>query len=541
MKKLVLILLMVGGCYAQSSQPVIVNPKCSIPFTFTSTTTAYFPSIAGYDNRQSGCTNWAITYSNFGFASVSLVVQSASMGTVSTAGSFSTFAGSVASGINPNTATTQALTTMSGYYPWIRVTATLSGTGTLRGWLIGTLPLSSSGGGGGGGGGGLCPGGSSGQVQYNSSGNCAGTSGLTATSTRVLFADGAIATPSIAFGTTTTLGFYKLSSTIIGFPDNIIQLVSSGDTTQKFNMNYNNFDAYETIGGSFDFSFRDKVTTSVYGILSGIGLTFGPFGSVISAGNSVAFIRLGNNIGAVQNSTGQEVDLQLRKNFMLAVASPSTPSAGYGSVYVDSTAKVLSNKDDAGVITHTIETHDCGSGFVQKVDAAGLITCASASGSGTVNSGTQFQAAYYASNGTAVSGSTNLIRRTQCLIFGANNATAVLADADLGPQSRQYFLPYAATLVEMEVAGDGGTPNIILGRSRAGSIVNLTSSALATAGSGGIACSNTGGTTGIDGATTCSNTLQNTSWNAGDWVVAVSGTAGGVAKEMTACLTFNVN
>lgn len=135
----------------------------------------------------------------------------------------------------------------------------------------------------------------------------------------------------------------------------------------------------------------------------------------------------------------------------------------------------------------------------------------------------------------------NSKRRTACIVLGSNNASSTLADADLGPQSRQYFINAAATATEIEVAADGGTPNIIIGRSRAGSIVNLTSAALATASSGGIACSNTGGTTGIDGATTCSSTLQNTSLNAGDWITLVSGTAGGAAKQMTACVTFTVN
>jgi hypothetical protein len=143
-------------------------------------------------------------------------------------------------------------------------------------------------------------------------------------------------------------------------------------------------------------------------------------------------------------------------------------------------------------------------------------------------------------NGAAVTSAKQSVeptRRTLCLLFGANNGSA-LVDADLGPQSRQYFVPWAGTLVEEEVAADAGTPNVILGRSRAGSIVNTTSSALATASSGGIACSSTGGGTGLDGATSCSSTLQNTSWNVGDWITAVSGTAGGTAKQMTACLTF---
>jgi len=138
---------------------------------------------------------------------------------------------------------------------------------------------------------------------------------------------------------------------------------------------------------------------------------------------------------------------------------------------------------------------------------------------------------------TSAKHSVETTRRTVCLPIGANNGSA-LADADLGPQSRQFFLPYAGTLVEMEVAADAGTPNIILGRSRAGTVVNVVSAALATAASGGIACSSAAGGPGLDGATTCASTLQNTSWNVGDWVTLVSGTAGGTAKEMTACLTF---
>ncbi len=131
-------------------------------------------------------------------------------------------------------------------------------------------------------------------------------------------------------------------------------------------------------------------------------------------------------------------------------------------------------------------------------------------------------------------------RRTVCIPSGSNNGSA-LADADLGPQSRQYLVNAPWTLVEVTVAADAGTPNIILGRSRAGTIANLTSAALATAASGGIACSKTSGVTGLDGATTCSATLQNTGFNAGDWITLVSGTAGGTAKEMTACATFTVD
>lgn len=131
-------------------------------------------------------------------------------------------------------------------------------------------------------------------------------------------------------------------------------------------------------------------------------------------------------------------------------------------------------------------------------------------------------------------------RRVCDIVIGDTTGSA-LTNGQLGPQKRLCYIPYAATVVEITVAADGGTPNIILGRNVAGSVSNLTSSALATAASGGIACSNTGGTTGIDGATTCSSTLQNTALAAGSYIEAVSGTAGGTAKLMTAHVVYTVD
>ena len=128
-----------------------------------------------------------------------------------------------------------------------------------------------------------------------------------------------------------------------------------------------------------------------------------------------------------------------------------------------------------------------------------------------------------------------------CDIPVGDTSASALTNGQLGPQSRVCFIPAAATIVEMDVNADGGTPNIIVGRNRAGSIVNIVSAALATASSGGIACSNTGGTTGINGATTCSSTLQNTGLNAGDYLELVSGTAGGVAKFMVAHIIYTIN
>lgn len=133
-----------------------------------------------------------------------------------------------------------------------------------------------------------------------------------------------------------------------------------------------------------------------------------------------------------------------------------------------------------------------------------------------------------------------LVRRVCDMAIG-DTTGSVLVNGQLGPQKRICYIPYAATVVEISVAADGGTPNVIVGKNAAGSVTNLLSSALATAASGGIACANTGGTTGLDGATTCSSTLQNGSIAAGSYLELVSGTAGGTAKLMTVHVVYTVN
>lgn len=131
-------------------------------------------------------------------------------------------------------------------------------------------------------------------------------------------------------------------------------------------------------------------------------------------------------------------------------------------------------------------------------------------------------------------------RRSCSIIVGADNASSALVNGDLA-QGQQCFVPQASTVIEVTVRADAGTPNVIPNRDRLGSVVSLLSSALATAGSGAQACSNAAGTTGIDGTTTCSSTLQNTSLSAGDWIGLASGTAGGTAKRMSISVTYSVN
>jgi hypothetical protein len=111
---------------------------------------------------------------------------------------------------------------------------------------------------------------------------------------------------------------------------------------------------------------------------------------------------------------------------------------------------------------------------------------------------------------------------------------AVLTDANIGPQNNACTAPAAITVVEVRVIADGGTPSALPRNTTVGlSSTNFLSGALATGASGVVACSNTGGTTSIYGTTTCTNTLTSTTLAAGARVGIVSGTAGGVAKQLT--------
>ena len=138
-----------------------------------------------------------------------------------------------------------------------------------------------------------------------------------------------------------------------------------------------------------------------------------------------------------------------------------------------------------------------------------------------------------------------------CDIAVGDASGSVVTDAQLGPQKRVCQVPQAGTVLQVTVSADAGTPSILVGRSRcttfttgvctAETRVNLTSSALAAAASGFDGCSNVGGTAGIDGGTTCSSTLQNTSLSVGDYIELVSGTAGGTAKLVTIHVLYSVN
>lgn len=129
---LALLAITTSQAQAHAQTPTPRAPDCNIAFTLTAAAASN-----PYDNRQQGCTNWVITYTSSGFTVLSLAFQS-SADTNGTPTAWGSFAGTVVTGINPNTAITQATSTFTGYYPWLRVNLSgLTGTGTVRGLAYG--------------------------------------------------------------------------------------------------------------------------------------------------------------------------------------------------------------------------------------------------------------------------------------------------------------------------------------------------------------------------------------------------------------------
>lgn len=131
--------------------------------------------------------------------------------------------------------------------------------------------------------------------------------------------------------------------------------------------------------------------------------------------------------------------------------------------------------------------------------------------------------------------------RTCTIVVLGTGTAGVLQTTDADYDDQDCFVAKASTVIEVTVRADTGTPAATPSRDRLGTAVNLVSTALATASSGGQACSNAGGTTGLDGATTCSATLQNTALNAGDWLGLANGLTVSTAHRISIAITYTVN
>jgi hypothetical protein len=117
----------------------VPRPDCIIDVTLT----AAGQSAGGAGTcgvNINGVYEWRLTYKSSGFTALSLIVQSAppDAGGVCTAAAWVAFAGTIETGVNPNTATTSASSSFKGFEPCVRVTLTSKvGTGTVTGQLYG--------------------------------------------------------------------------------------------------------------------------------------------------------------------------------------------------------------------------------------------------------------------------------------------------------------------------------------------------------------------------------------------------------------------
>ncbi len=141
-----------------------------------------------------------------------------------------------------------------------------------------------------GGGGAGNPGGSSTQLQYNNAGSFGGTTGLTWDGSVLTMPDGTISAPSLQWTHTGSgkLGFYKLDNTTLGFPDQTMSFINSGDTRFFLRLQQNNIDIVQQLASSFDLTFYNASGVGsghVVALLSDSNLLFGPFsGGALNTG-----------------------------------------------------------------------------------------------------------------------------------------------------------------------------------------------------------------------------------------------------------------
>src|SRR3989304_3216582 len=159
-KHLVLIIaLTLPGFMFGQAQPMPPDCVVFVQLTGNGSGTGTVPTN-GFNNQFWGCQGWTLQYQAIGTGAITgLTVQSAPLAAGGIAGTWVTYAGTVVTGINPNTSSTGAVTQFDNgtvTVPFIRVLLT-EGTfvGTLTGTLYGWRSQGNPSGGGGAGAG--CP------------------------------------------------------------------------------------------------------------------------------------------------------------------------------------------------------------------------------------------------------------------------------------------------------------------------------------------------------------------------------------------------
>lgn len=147
-----------------------------------------------------------------------------------------------------------------------------------------------------------------------------------------------------------------------------------------------------------------------------------------------------------------------------AIVAPATPAAGLGRIYVDSTSKNLSVKDDAGVVKHGVQTNTgSANNFVTAISDAGVVslarpTCANLSDSGTGCSSaagiTQLTGDVTAGAGSGSQAATVVNLPTGVTQAGYLAATAIVAPATPGAGIGRIYVD--STSKNLSVKDDAG-------------------------------------------------------------------------------------
>jgi hypothetical protein len=127
---------------AAAQQLVRVDPDCPVngaAFAFSAAAQTLV-----IDNRQSGCSNWTVTYDQVAAGALQIELQSApNVGGVP--GTWVTFAGStIIQGANPSTATPSGIIQLAGFQPFVRVISD-SQSANILGFVFGSRSAASAG------------------------------------------------------------------------------------------------------------------------------------------------------------------------------------------------------------------------------------------------------------------------------------------------------------------------------------------------------------------------------------------------------------
>src|SRR6185437_6597728 len=125
-----------------------------------------------------------------------------------------------------------------------------------------------------------------------------------------------------------------------------------------------------------------------------------------------------------------------------------------------------------------------------------------------------------------------------CTFDNDTQSATVLTNANL---SRRCIVPAAATVTEVDVWADAGTPSVQIEKNHAGTKTNLLSGALSAGTDASPVCASTNATCYAGQAKSGTVTVSTTALAAGDIVDIASGTAGGTATRCTVQVFYTIN